>query len=156
MTELCGAPPRLEKAGLDPSLHVTVLSTTDRETSVALAAAGTLVRNLNGVIRLVAFIVVPYPLDLTQPPIPSSFTIDQTTSLARSLNLETELQICYCRGRWRSNRAMSGREIAGDHGTQEKMVVLAGKPVDAPGAFAGSSAPRCGLIRFLRMEKTHA
>jgi hypothetical protein len=74
-----------------------VLGTTDRETSAALTAAGTLARTLDAAIRLVEFIVVPYPLELTQPPIPASFTIDRDTSLARSLNLEIQIQLCYCR-----------------------------------------------------------
>jgi len=96
-TELCGARPRPEDAGVNPRLHVTVLSTTERETSAALAAAETLARDLDAYIRLVAFIIVPYPLDLTQPPVPSAFTIDRNTSLARKLDLEMQLQICYCR-----------------------------------------------------------
>jgi hypothetical protein len=97
VTELCGARPRPEKDCVLPRIHVTVLSTTDRETSAALAAAGTLARDLDADIRLVAFIIVPFPLELTQPPIPASFTINRSTTLARNLNIEMQLQICYCR-----------------------------------------------------------
>jgi len=74
-----------------------VLSTTELETSAALAVAEKLARSLDADIRLLKCIIVPYPLDLDQPPVPSSFTIDRNTSLAGRSNLEMHVQICYCR-----------------------------------------------------------
>jgi|SRR5208283_675912 len=86
-------PPALDA----PRIEVTVLCTTDAETSAALAAAAVFAYNLNTVIRLVAFVVVPYPLDLTQPSVAPSFTVDHCTALVQGLNLDVNIQICYCR-----------------------------------------------------------
>ena len=96
-TELCGSWSGPEKAGHNSRLVITVLSTTELETLAALGAAGALARGLDAEIRLVTVIVVPYPLDLTRPPVRSSFTIYRITSLVRRLNFETQLHICYCR-----------------------------------------------------------
>ncbi len=86
-------PPALDA----PQIEVTVLCTTDAETSAALTAAAVFAHKLNTVIRLVAFAVVPYPLDLTQPNVAPSFTLKRCTALLRKLNLEASIQICYCR-----------------------------------------------------------
>lgn len=97
VTELCGARPRAEALASEPRLYVNVLSTTDRETSAALAAADTLAHNLDAVVRLTAFIVVPYPLELTQPPVAASFVACRCASLARDMDLEVQFQVCCCR-----------------------------------------------------------
>jgi hypothetical protein len=80
-----------------PKIEVTVLHTTDAETSAALAAAAVFAHKLGTVIRLVSFVVVPYPLDLTQPSVAPSFTVDHCTALVQGLNLDADIQICYCR-----------------------------------------------------------
>ncbi|MGA2598332.1 MAG: hypothetical protein ABSH09_15235 [Bryobacteraceae bacterium] len=80
-----------------PRIEVTVLCTTDAETSAALAAAAVFAHKLDTLIRLVSFVVVPYPLDLTQPSVAPSFTVDHCTALVQGLNLDANIQICYCR-----------------------------------------------------------
>jgi len=80
-----------------PQIEVTVLCTTDAETSAALAAAAVFAHDLDTAIRLVAFVVVPYPLDLTQPSVAPSFTVDHCTALVQGQNLDANIQICYCR-----------------------------------------------------------
>ncbi len=80
-----------------PRIQVTVLYTTDDETSAALAAAGVFAQKLNAEIRLVSFIVVPYPLDLTQPSVAPAFTVKHYTALIERMNLEANIRICYCR-----------------------------------------------------------
>ncbi len=86
-------PPALDA----PRIEVTVLHTTDAETSAALAAAAVFAHKLGTVIRLVSFVVVPYPLDLTQPSIAPSFTVVHCTTLIQKLNLDANIHICYCR-----------------------------------------------------------
>jgi len=89
--------PALPPALVTPRIEVTVLCTTDAETSAALSAAAVFAHKLNTVIRLVAFVVVPYPLDLTQPSVAPSFTVDRCTALVQGQNLDANIQICYCR-----------------------------------------------------------
>jgi len=89
--------PALQPALDAPRIEVTVLHTTDAETSAALAAAAVFAHKLGTLIRLVSFVVVPYPLDLTQPSVAPSFTTGHCTALIKKLNLDASVQICYCR-----------------------------------------------------------
>jgi hypothetical protein len=78
-------------------LVVNVVCTSERETSAAIQAAGVLARNLDAVVRIVSFLIVPYPLDLDQPCVSPAFTAARWASLARGLDTEVQCQICYCR-----------------------------------------------------------
>jgi hypothetical protein len=78
-------------------LVVNVVSTSERETSAAIQAASVLARNLDAVVRIVSFQIVPYPLDLDQPCVPPAFFAARWASLVRGLDTEVQCQICYCR-----------------------------------------------------------
>jgi hypothetical protein len=76
---------------------VNVLSTNERETYAALEAAAVLARNLDAVIRVVSFQIVPYPLELNEPCIPPGHTVAQLTPFLKNVTTETCVQVYYCR-----------------------------------------------------------
>jgi hypothetical protein len=78
-------------------LVVNVLSTSEQETSAALEAAAALARGPDAGVRIVAFHIVPYPLDLNHPNVAPSFTMAGWTALARTLSVKAHFQICYGR-----------------------------------------------------------
>ena len=74
-------------------LDLVVPFTTPRLTEAALHAASRLSAGLESAIRVVRIQIVPFPLDLNQPPVPVEFLEEQLHSLCG----EVATEICFAR-----------------------------------------------------------
>ena len=83
----------LEIEAGDSPLDLVVPFTTPRLTQDALNAANRLGANLCARIRLVRPIVVPYPLELDEPPVPLEFLRAQGGHFRSSLPLDLEIRL---------------------------------------------------------------
>lgn len=81
----------------DSDLQLHVIFTGLRETEASLAAAGQLARDLGGRLTLLVAEVVPYPLALDCPPVPTEFTERLLSELAGKQEVETRVKIFLCR-----------------------------------------------------------
>jgi hypothetical protein len=79
--------------------EINVINTGKEETLAALRTAGQLACNLNGSIELLAPQVVPYPLDLSNPPVARTFTARRFRTLAGNQKVLTNVQVILCRDR---------------------------------------------------------
>src|SRR5216110_2392805 len=79
--------------------EVTVLYTTPEQTSAALKSAAAMAGDLGASIRVVVIRVVPFPLPLTEPSVPVSFTKRQIRKLARAIGVDVDIQVYDCRDR---------------------------------------------------------
>jgi hypothetical protein len=86
-----------ERSGLDRGLEVSVLFTTTRATLSALRMAGRLADDLGARIRIIVPQVVPFPLELTRPPVGPDFTARRVRTIVAEHAVETEIEICLCR-----------------------------------------------------------
>src|ERR1043165_9533860 len=91
---------------LDPSsqedserLRINVLFTSLQETHVALKRAAELSEGLSAEILLIVPQIVPFPLDLDNPPVPLDFASHQLCSLAESVDADLDGHIYLCRDR---------------------------------------------------------
>ena len=81
----------------DPVKEIVVLYTTPAATATALRHAAKLCSLLYGRIRLIALKVVPYPLALATPSVPSEFTENFIRDLASGVPAEIRVDVLNCR-----------------------------------------------------------
>jgi len=84
---------------LRSTLEVTVVFTQVEATLRALKTAAELAHNLNGRIRVLVPQVVPYPLPLDRPAVPSEFNRSRFQTLASQGSIDTRVELCLCRDR---------------------------------------------------------
>jgi hypothetical protein len=89
-------------------LDIKVIYTGTRATVAALAAACSMARGLAARITILAAQVVPYPLPLTDPPIPIEFTERILGSMTSELEEEATAEIHLCRDREQTIRQAVG------------------------------------------------
>jgi len=114
-TMLSGAPVRIEEK---PQLVIHVAFTSDRETVAALRQAATLAAGLNARLLLVAPQVVPYGVDLDQPPVSPKFTGAKMLRLAAEAGVEADVHVVLCRDRMEGLESVLGAHavvIAGEN-----------------------------------------
>jgi hypothetical protein len=78
-------------------LTVTVLFTDVPHTLDALSHAATLTGNLNATLRILAPVVVPYPLPLTEAPVNRRHLERRLTTVANGVHIPTRITIVHCR-----------------------------------------------------------
>ena len=78
-------------------LLVNVVFTTIEGTLKALRHAGSMARELDAVVRVLAPEPVPYPLPLTQPPVDPAFRLRQFRLLSCSGAVELQIELRLCR-----------------------------------------------------------
>jgi len=78
-------------------LQINVLFTTRRETQFALKRAAELSEGLNAEIVLIVPQIVPFPLELDNPPVPLDFASHQLSSLTESIGADLDSRIYLCR-----------------------------------------------------------
>jgi hypothetical protein len=81
-------------------LEVNVLFTTTKGTLSALRMAGKLADDLGARIRVIVPQVVPYPLELSHPPVKPEFTARRVCTMVSQHAIETEIQVCLCRDKF--------------------------------------------------------
>jgi hypothetical protein len=89
-------------------LDIKVIYTGTSATSAALAAAASMARGLSARITILAAQVVPYPLPLTDPPVPTGFTERVLASMTAELEEESSIEIRLCRDREQTLRQAVG------------------------------------------------
>src|SRR6266852_5051425 len=82
---------------LERDLEVNVLFTTTKGTLSALRMAGKLADDLGARIRVIVPQVVPFPLDLSHPPVKPEFTARRVCTMVSQHAIDTEIQVCLCR-----------------------------------------------------------
>jgi hypothetical protein len=101
-----------------PQLTINVAFTSDRETVAALKQAATLAAGLNARLLLVAPQVVPYGVDLDQPPVRPEFTGAKMLRLAAEAGVEAGVHVVLCRDRIEGLESVLGTNavvIAGEN-----------------------------------------
>lgn len=94
------------------SFEIVVLFTTVRETLSALQAAGRLAQGVATGIRLLVPQVVPYPLPLDEPPVPSGHLIREFQLVLEDSQLETRIDVRRCRDQWQTiHNALRPRSV---------------------------------------------
>lgn len=83
----------------DRQLQFQVLYTRLKATAAALSHATAMARELNASVTIVATPVVPYPLPLTEPPVPVDFLHRTLWTLVSDVDLDVTVQIHLCRDR---------------------------------------------------------
>ncbi len=104
ITIACATPVEIPRGGrhADPRRHVTVVFTTVAATLTALRTAGTLAKDMDAQIAVVAAEAVPFHLPLHEPPVPLVFLEQQLLALARVARVERDevrIEICLARDR---------------------------------------------------------
>ena len=87
------SPFQIEAPAGKPQLDVVVPFTTPRLTQEALNAANRLGENLQIRIRLVRVMVVPYPLNLHEPPVPIVFLREQLEHFESEIPADCEIRL---------------------------------------------------------------
>jgi hypothetical protein len=82
------------------NLEINVVFTTADATRQAMNTAARLAADLGARIRLIVPQVVPYPISLDNPPVPSKVSEEKFGRIAADAGVETEVDIRYCRDRW--------------------------------------------------------
>jgi len=90
------APVRIEE---NPQLAIHVAYTLEHETAAALRHAARLATGLGARLRVVAPQVVPYGVDLDQPPVRPEFTAERMLRLAAEAGVEADVHVVLCRDR---------------------------------------------------------
>jgi len=91
-----------QSLGPDPSQdkpEITVVFTSFISTRAALKRAGKLARRLAGRITLLVPQIVPYPLQLTSPPIPINWNERRFRAFAESSQVDATVHLYLCRDR---------------------------------------------------------
>jgi len=88
---------RVDEKAPERDLEVNVLFTTIKGTLSALRVAAKLADDLGARIRVIVPQVVPYPLDLSHPPIKPEFSARRVCTIASEHAIDTEIQVCLCR-----------------------------------------------------------
>ena len=81
------------------TVRLNVLFTDSEETQFALKRATELSAGLDAEILLIVPQVVPFPLQLDNPPVQPEFTSDQLRSLAEAIDTDLDSRIYLCRDR---------------------------------------------------------
>jgi hypothetical protein len=78
---------------------VNVVYTTPKATQAAVAAANSLAKDLDIRVRVLAFQVVPYPLDIHEPPVPPEFLLNRIAAQLKPSpgNPEFNIDCAACR-----------------------------------------------------------
>jgi hypothetical protein len=92
----------------DRKLDIKVIYTGIKGTAAALDAAISMARGLGARITILAAQVVPYPLPLTNPPVPIEFTERVLGSMTSELEGEAGAEILLCRDREQTIRQAVG------------------------------------------------
>jgi hypothetical protein len=103
--------PRLAEppsSGGERKLDIKVIYTGAAATVAALSAAVSMARGLGARITILAAQVVPYPLALTEPPVPIEFTERLLGSMTSELEEEAGVEIHLCRDREQTIRHAVG------------------------------------------------
>lgn len=82
-----------------PQLSIQVAFTSDRETVAALRQAAKLASGLSARLVVVAPQVVPYGVDLDQPPVSPEFTAGKMLRLAEAAGVDAGVHVVLCRDR---------------------------------------------------------
>jgi hypothetical protein len=101
-----------------PQLAIHVAFTSDRETVTALQHAAKLATGLNARLQVVAPQVVPYGVDLDQPPVSPDFTASKMLRLAAEAGVEADVHVVLCRDRIEGLESVLGSNavvIAGEN-----------------------------------------
>jgi hypothetical protein len=85
--------------GVDDTLKVTVVFTSDQATLSAMQKAAVLAGSLHARLTLVYPQVVPYPQPLNSPPVLPEFTENRLRTIASQIPMDTDIQVCLCRDR---------------------------------------------------------
>lgn len=80
-----------------PLLTVTVLYTDVRHTIAALRQAAGLGRGLHASLRILMPVVVPYPLQLSEPPVDCRIVHRRLATVAEGVDMPTRIDTVYCR-----------------------------------------------------------
>jgi hypothetical protein len=92
-----GVPARPSSEETESKLDISVVFTSVDATLRALKEAGNLASNLGGRITLIVPQTVPYPLPLTNPPVPADFNERRLRVIANNCRIETRVYIYLCR-----------------------------------------------------------
>jgi hypothetical protein len=92
-----GYPGEIERAGPEQRLDVAVVFTSTEATAKALKDAGAVAGALKSRITLVVAQVVPWPLELTSPPVLYEFNEPRFRVLASRTGVPTSVSIYLCR-----------------------------------------------------------
>ena len=87
-------------------LQFHVLYTSLKATAPALRRAAELASELSGRLTILAALTVPYPLPLTEPPVPVDFLERTLWTLALGIEADTTVQIYLCRDARQTFRQM--------------------------------------------------
>ena len=80
-----------------PQLFITVIFSSTRATLAALKQAGRLAHHLGAQIRVLMPQIVPYPLDLHQPPIKPAHHACRFLTVTPEETIRTEIEVLLCR-----------------------------------------------------------
>jgi hypothetical protein len=78
-------------------LEVNVACTSPRGTVAALRHAARLAADLRGYVRVLAPLVVPFPLEIDRPAVSPEFLAESFKTLAAKVGIYTDVHICLCR-----------------------------------------------------------
>jgi len=85
--------------GVDDTLKVTVVYTSDQATLSAMQKAAVLAGSLHARLTLVYPQIVPFPRPATSSPVLTEFTERRLRKIAGQVPVDTEIHICLCRDR---------------------------------------------------------
>ena len=97
-----GSPLELEGPERDRQLEIAVVFTSVMPTIRALKEAGLLAMQLNARINLIVAQVVPWPLQLTSPPVLLEFDEGRFRVIASRTGVHTDVSVYLCRARVRA------------------------------------------------------
>jgi len=110
-----GAPVRIEEK---PQLAIHVAYTSEPETMAALRHAAKLATGLGARLLVVAPQVVPYGVDLDEPPVRPEFTAERMLRLAAEAGVEADVHVVLCRDRMEGLESVLGTNavvVAGEN-----------------------------------------
>jgi hypothetical protein len=124
-----------------PQLAIHVAYTSEPETMAALRHAAKLATGLGARLLVVAAQVVPYGVDLDQPPVRPEFTADRMLRLAAEAGVEADVHVVLCRDRMEGLESVLGTNavvVAGENKLTRQLkkrghqVLLVGQVCDLP------------------------
>ncbi|MEO8369010.1 MAG: hypothetical protein ABI806_07425 [Candidatus Solibacter sp.] len=119
-----------------PRLRLHLVYTTPAATRMALRVAGQMANNLDAALELLVPHVVPFPLPLDHPSIPTSFTEGALSSLVADCGAAIDVKVLLCRDR---------EETLPQWIPAHAIVVIGRQRKWGPGCFSG-------LIRAVRQN----
>jgi hypothetical protein len=123
-----------------PQLAIDVAYTSDPETVAALRRAAILATGLGARLRVVAPQVVPYGVDLDQPPVSPDFTASKMLRLTAEAGVEADVHIVLCRDRLEGLESVLRTDAVVIAGENKLIRQLAkrGHKVLAAGTYSGT------------------